>query len=133
MSSDPVDEFTRMMEEAGFEVKETTDASQEEVVVEYTGASMSFPNADGYPVTVDVRFPVGQAMDGARALVLAATADYIKVFLAGALTTDDDSVHGYMDANGIHPEKYVEDAFTEADAKGTPDLDEVNGFFDLDN
>lgn len=127
MSSDPTeDDFIALLKANGFDAEDVT----EPVDVDYTGASLDFPNEDGLPITVRVEFPVGHAMDAARALVLAGSADYVPFFLAGALASDDASVHGYMDANGIDTAAYVEATFKRADS--APDLSEADEFFNLD-
>lgn len=131
MSSDAPDEFTRMMQDAGFEVKDVTDAEQVEETFEYTGLSISYKTDNDLPVTVRVEFPVDHGMDAARALVVSGMADSIQTVLAGIATMGDASVHGYFDANGIDSAKYIEDAFGAADEEPPP-LSNADGFFDLD-
>lgn len=128
MSSDPEDDFVALLKANGIDVEVTENKAEE---IEYTGASLDFPNEDGYPITIRVEFPVGHAMDAARALVLAGSAEYVPYFLAGALTADDASVHGYVDANGIDAAAFIKTQFAKADA-GPPDLSEADEFFNLD-
>lgn len=129
MSSEPVDEFTSIMEAAGFTVKDS-GAIDDTEVIEYTGVTVSYAAEDGYPISVRVEYPVGRAMDAARALVLAGRADAIKALLAGAASFDDASVHGYFDANGINAAKYIEDTFEEVGSEAPP-LSDADEFFTL--
>lgn len=126
MSSDP---FLDMMEAAGFEVKDSGEI--EDVTVEYTGVTITYYTEANLPVTVRIEFPVGQAMDAARAAVLAGSADGIRNLLAGALLQDDESVSGYLDANGIDATAYVEEAFAETGPEAPP-LSDADAFFTLD-
>lgn len=130
MSSEPTDEFTQMMRDAGFEVTEVEGAETVDETVDYTYVVISYETADGYPVTVRAEFPVGHAMDAARALVLSATADSIKQLVAGAAMYDDASAHAYLDSNGIDAAKYIEDTFKDADETAPP-LSDADEFFTL--
>lgn len=129
MSSDTDDEFTRMMEDLGFTVEETTATTVDETV-DYTYVAISYTSEDGYPITVRAEYPAGHAMDAARAFVLSATADSIKQLIAGAAMHDDASAHGYLDANGIDVARYIESTFKDAPDEAPP-LSDADEFFTL--
>ena len=128
-SEPTVDEFTQFMTDAGFEVTDLGGETVDETH-EYTGVGVSFLTEDNFPISVRIEFPVGRAMDAARAAVLMGMADNVKVFLAGAADQGDASVHGYLESNGIDVEKYVEQAFDEAGPEAPP-LSDADGFFTI--
>lgn len=132
MSSDPeptVDEFTQFMTDAGFKVTDLGETTVDETF-EYTGVGISYFTEDGLPISVRIEYPIGRAMDAARAAVLTGSADNVKVFLAGAADQGDASVQGYLEANGIDVEQYVEQAFDEAGPEAPP-LGDADGFFTI--
>lgn len=130
MSSETDDEFTRMMGDLGFEVNEVEGGGITDEVTEYTYVEISYQTEDGFPISVRAEFPVGHAMDAARAFVLSATADSIKQLIAGAAMFGDASAHGYLDSNGIDAAKYAEDVFKDTPDEAPP-LSDADSFFDL--
>lgn len=132
MNSEPeptVDQFTQMMRDNGFTVTELGDEIVDETF-EYTGLSITYQSDEGFPITIRAEFPDGHAMDAARALVLTGSANGIKSVLAGAAALGDASVHGYLEANGIDPATYIEDAIADVGSEAPP-LSDADGFFAL--
>jgi hypothetical protein len=122
------DEFLTMMEEAGFTV--TDSGTVEDITIEYTGVTVTYYTEQGYPVSLRIEFPVGQAMDAARAAVLSGTAANVNNLLAGAVLMGDASVFGYLEANGIDPATFSEDVFRDAPTEAPP-LSDADEFFTL--